>query len=189
VVVGVVVIGHLAYALEGLLAANGKPNTPTLKEMLTLESVIICYAAYCSWALYWGVPPVWRWYLGLSRKVMQLVSMLPFSPVLGILIPAAPLWVIALTVIPFGAMYGLLGGAFYEYAQCARVAGSGTGIRTLWLGLGLLITVLGVALVILNQDPLLSMLTPFGPFFVLIGLLVLFSELFRWSQSSEQPSE
>jgi hypothetical protein len=189
VVVGLVVIGHLAYALEGLLAVNGEPDTPTLKEILTPESVIICYAAYCSWGLYWGVPAVWRWYLGLSQKVMELVSAFPFSPWLSPLIPTAPLWVIALMVIPFGAAYGLCGGAFYEYARCARVAGSGAGKRIGILLLGLLITALGVALVILDQDPLLSMLTPFGPIFVLIGLLVLFAELFRWRQSSERPSD
>jgi len=69
---------------------------------------------YAAWSMYWGIPVVWNWWLRRGRSVGA-------SP-LSRLLPPVPL--ILVFYIPFiiGCMYGFLGGGFYEYAKCRKVA-------------------------------------------------------------------
>ena len=77
---------------------------------------------YAAWSMYWGIPVVWNWWLRRGRSVGA-------SP-LSRLLPTVPL--ILVFYIPFiiGCMYGFLGGGFYEYAKCRKVAAlRGSGRR------------------------------------------------------------
>lgn len=92
-------------ALIGAAAGQGEhAAAPVLTAIL---------GAYVAWALFWGVPPVWRGWCGLFRNVFI------FSTPRG--------WFILLLLffyIPLvgGYFYGMFGGAIYEFLKCRRLA-------------------------------------------------------------------
>jgi hypothetical protein len=93
-------------ALIGAAAGPGEHAAPLLMAIL---------GAYIAWALFWGVPPVWRGWCGLFRNVGCFIFTTPIG------------WLILLLLflyIPFvgGCLYGVLGGAIYEFLKCRRVA-------------------------------------------------------------------
>lgn len=71
--------------------------------------------AYIGWSLYWGVPPVWRGWCNLFRNVGCFVHATPIG------------WLILLLAffyIPLvgGCLYGVFGGAIYQFMKCRRLA-------------------------------------------------------------------
>ena len=93
-------------ALIGAAAGKGEHVVPLLTAIL---------GAYVAWALYWGVPPVWRGWCGLFRNAGCFVFTTPAG------------WLILLLAffyIPLvgGYLYGVLGGAIYEFLKCRRLA-------------------------------------------------------------------
>jgi hypothetical protein len=93
-------------ALIGAAAGKGEHAVPLLTAVL---------GGYVAWALYWGVPPVWRGWCGLFRNAGCFIFTTPTG------------WLILLLVffyIPLvgGYLYGVLGGAIYEFLKCRRLA-------------------------------------------------------------------
>jgi hypothetical protein len=94
-------------ALIGAAAGQGEhAAAPLLTAIL---------GAYVAWALFWGVPPVWRGWCGLFRNVGCFI----FTTPIGWLI-----LLLAFFYIPLvgGYIYGMFGGAIYEFLKCRRVA-------------------------------------------------------------------
>jgi hypothetical protein len=93
-------------ALIGVAAGQGEHASALLTTLI---------GAYIAWALYWGVPPVWRKWCGLFRNVGCIVFTTPMA------------WLLLLLFffyIPLvgGYLYGTLGGAIYEFLKCRRLA-------------------------------------------------------------------
>jgi hypothetical protein len=93
-------------ALVGAAAGQGEGAAPLLTAIL---------GAYIAWALFWGVPPVWRGWCGLFRNGGCFI----FTTPIGWLI-----LLLAFFYIPLvgGYIYGVFGGAIYEFFKCRRVA-------------------------------------------------------------------
>ena len=111
-VAGILVLGLLLglYAHQVLESRQPDEFTPSQAFWITIgESVV---AAYSFWAMYWGIPPVWR----LWRDVPGRIPFFRWFP-----------WWIQLLAtfyvpVAFGSAYGFFGGSFYEYAKCRRMA-------------------------------------------------------------------
>ena len=99
----------------GIFVATTAPNRQSAGLALWLFFALECLGnVYAVWSMYWGIPAVWNWWLRCGRSVGA-------SP-LSRLLPPVPL--ILVFYVPFfiGCMYGFLGGGFYEYAKCRKVA-------------------------------------------------------------------
>lgn len=93
-------------ALIGAVAGQGEHAPPLLTAIL---------GSYIAWALYWGVPPVWRGWCGLFRNMGCFI----FTTPIGWLI-----LLVAFFYIPLvgGYIYGVFGGAIYEFLKCRRLS-------------------------------------------------------------------
>lgn len=123
VVAGILLLG-IAF---GLFVATTAPNRQSAGLGIWLFFALGCLGnVYAAWSMYWGIPVVWNWWLRRGRSLRK-------SPISGVL-PSVPL--ILVFYIPFmmGCMYGFLGGGFYEYAKCRKLAAlqdSRRGLRAL----------------------------------------------------------
>jgi hypothetical protein len=72
----------------------------------------VLLAGYACWALFWGIPPVWRyWRRWAARLVMSGCSAFGWPL-------AVAIWVsLFVTSVWF---YSLLGGGIYEFIKCLR---------------------------------------------------------------------
>jgi len=63
---------------------------------------------YLLWALYWGIPVVWRWWRGYAARNNQATSLL-----------GQLLWFVLGLFIPLvgGYFYGVFGGAIYQFLR------------------------------------------------------------------------
>jgi hypothetical protein len=77
-------------------------------------------AVYLIWASLWGIPAAWRWWKGLFEGTSAVI----FASGFGWILLAVGFFVIPLE---FGYMYGVFGGAIYEYRKARRIA-SGIGL-------------------------------------------------------------
>jgi len=111
-----VVVGTLLLGIGfGIVVATIAPNRHSAGLDIWLFSALAWLGnVYAAWAMYWGIPVVWNWWLRGGRSLGK-------NPLRGLL-PPVPL--IFVFYIPFiiGCMYGYLGGGFYEYAKCRKVA-------------------------------------------------------------------
>jgi hypothetical protein len=101
-------LSWLVLAAGGLwgIAHNIEPGSKVASALL---------AGYIAWALYWGVPPFWRWW---RRSGANLVRMSTLSPG-GCLIQA----VIAIFILFVGGYcFSVFGGGVYQFARCLRAA-------------------------------------------------------------------
>ncbi len=73
-------------------------------------------AAYLVWAALWGIPAAWTWWKGLFEGFSALI----FSSAFGWLVLAVSFFVVPLYL---GYLYGVFGGAIYEYRKNRRIAG------------------------------------------------------------------
>jgi hypothetical protein len=72
-------------------------------------------AAYVLWAALWGIPAAWRWWKGLFAGTSALIVSSEF----GWLLLAVSFFFIP---IYFGYLYGVFGGAIYEYRKNLKIA-------------------------------------------------------------------
>ncbi len=73
-------------------------------------------AAYLVWAALWGMTAAWKWWKGIFEGFSALI----FSSALGWLVLAVSFFVVP---VYLGYLYGVLGGAIYEYRKTRRIAG------------------------------------------------------------------
>ena len=70
---------------------------------------------YVAWALYWGLPPFWRWWRKSCSHALKVVSFLPG----GCLLQAAVAFAVLLAG---GYFFSVFGGGLYQFALCCRAA-------------------------------------------------------------------
>lgn len=103
--------------IAGLLLASSLAEEPGVPSALRPLIVPLggLAAIYLVWAGLWGIPAAWAWWRGLFEKVGLVFLGNPF--VLLVL-------VVSFFVVPlyFGYLYGVFGGAIYEYQKCRRLA-------------------------------------------------------------------
>jgi hypothetical protein len=112
-----VVIAALAFliGIAQAFASLTDPKAPPFLAFFAMVPVGSLFAGYLIWSCYWGIPAIWRRWWGMFRRV-------------GCFLIANPLtWLILIVVlfeIPLfvGYMYGVFGGAIYEYRKCRRIA-------------------------------------------------------------------
>ena len=92
----------------GIALANAhQVNAPT--------PVAAVLGAYMAWSITWGIPPVWRWWIGLFQN-------------LGCFLFATPIGWLMLILLFFyiplvgGYFYGIFGGGIYQYLKTRRLA-------------------------------------------------------------------
>ncbi len=94
------------------------PDLGTAAKTALVPFGVVAGAAgggYLAWSAYWGIPAAWRWWRGLFYRI-------------GCILIANPLtWVFLLVsffVVPlyFGYLYGVFGGALYEYRKAKALA-------------------------------------------------------------------
>ncbi len=114
-----VVIGYFA-TVDSMLA--GGPQSPPLLVALVSPVLGALVAAYLLWSLYWGIPAVWRKWLGLAHQLPDLGCMVTLNPV-TLLILVALFFYVPLVA---GYVYGVLGGGILECRKCRRLAALAT---------------------------------------------------------------
>lgn len=92
-------------ASDPTMPAGAKPLLVPIFALLTI---------YMMWAGYWGIPATWTWWRGLFERMGCVIFANPF------------MWLVLLIsffVVPlyFGWIYGVFGGAFYQFNQCRRL--------------------------------------------------------------------
>lgn len=105
---------HLSWLV---LAAGGLWGISIAKHSVPPASPVpfALMVGYITWALYWGVPPFWRWW---RRSGMNIARMARFLPG-GCLIQAA----IGFTVLFAGGyFFSVFGGGIYQFARHLRAA-------------------------------------------------------------------
>lgn len=117
------------WILTGLFSLVGVPAMTSLfTDDKTISLAVKVFAVpvsgiaavYLIWASLWGIPVVWRWWKGLFEGKSVVI----FSSGMGWLIMIVGFFVIPLE---FGYMYGVFGGAIYEYRKTRRIA-NGIGL-------------------------------------------------------------
>lgn len=110
-----------AFSLVGVPAAASMviedSTFPAVLKPLAAPAAGIV-AAYLVWAALWGIPAAWNWWRGLFEGFSALI----LSSAFGWLILAVTFFVIP---VYFGYLYGVFGGAIYEYRKNRRIAGGG----------------------------------------------------------------
>jgi hypothetical protein len=102
-------------AVPGLIGAIVEdPTVPSGLKPFAIP-VVGAAGAYLAWAALWGIPAAWRWWKGLFDGVGAFILATPFG------------WLLLLVTfftIPlyFGYLYGVFGGAIYEYRKTRKVA-------------------------------------------------------------------
>jgi hypothetical protein len=108
------VLGFLVGGAQAF-ASLSDPKAPPFIAFLAIVPLGSLFVGYLVWSCYWGIPAIWRRWWGMFRRV-------------GCFLIANPLtWlilIVALFEIPLfvGYMYGVFGGAVYEYRKCRRIA-------------------------------------------------------------------
>ena len=106
------VIGTVS-SVAGL--SSDDPNAPSAISLIFGVPLGSLLAGYLFWAMFWGVPVVWRWWWGLFEHI-------------GCFLVANPVtWFILIAMVFYipligGYLYGTLGGGVYEYVKCSRRA-------------------------------------------------------------------
>ena len=112
IVAGILVLGLLLgfYAYQVLESRQPDQFTPSQGFWIAvLESVV---AAYSFWAMYWGIPPIWRLWRDLPGRI----------PFFGWFPWQIRLFAMFYIPVVVGSAYGFFGGSFYEYAKCRKMA-------------------------------------------------------------------
>src|SRR3954449_2913725 len=99
---------HLSWLV---LAAGGLWGISWAKQQVPQPGSTIPFAllfGYIAWALYWGVPPFWRWWRRTCTTALRAFHLLPG----GCLIQAA----IAFTLLFVGGyFFSVFGGGLYQF--------------------------------------------------------------------------
>ena len=118
IVVALLIIG-VVVGIAGMLVVPDGAGGLSPGEIFVISVVESILAAYSAWGMFWGVPAAWRWWLGLSEKADRWFAAWPFA---RRLLPTVPLLLLFYLPLSIGAVYGVLGGAVYEYMKARRVA-------------------------------------------------------------------
>jgi hypothetical protein len=98
------------YASGGALLVGGWWGTQLVPEQPISAALLV---GYIMWALFWGVPPVWRWWRKRSAHLWTGCS------VMGCLFTLSVSLALFLSSAWF---YSLFGGGIYEFVKCLRSA-------------------------------------------------------------------
>ena len=108
------ILGFLVGGAEAF-ASLSDPKAPPFVAFLGIVPLGSVFVGYLVWSCYWGIPAIWRRWWGMFRRIG---CFLIINPVIWLIL------VVALFEIPLfiGYMYGVFGGAIYEYRKCRRIA-------------------------------------------------------------------
>lgn len=111
------VVAILACLIGGAsaIASLADPKAPPFFAYMVGVPFGGLIAGYLAWSCYWGIPAVWRGWWGMFRRTGCFLIMNPLSwLILLVCLFEIPLFV--------GYLYGVFGGAIYEYRKCQKVA-------------------------------------------------------------------
>jgi hypothetical protein len=118
IIFAVVAVLSFIIGIGEAIASISDPHAPPL--ILFIPGVpfgsLLC--AYLVWSVYWGIPAIWTRWWGMLRGIGCFLIANPITW----LIIAVSLFEIPLVV---GYMYGVFGGAIYEYRKCRSIAAGG----------------------------------------------------------------
>lgn len=105
------------WASWGFAVAGGLVGAAVGEREKSASLLAAMIGAYVAWALFWGVPPVWRGWCSLLGRHGCIISTTPIG------------WLILLLAffyVPIvgGYVYGVFGGAIFEFLKSRR-AGAG----------------------------------------------------------------
>jgi len=107
------VLGTFVSAVNAI-DVRGDSRQPPLLLALLLAPFIGLGVGYVIWACYWGIPPVWRGWWSMFRRMGCFLIANPFT------------WLIIIVVLfelPLvaGYLYSVFGGGVYQYKKTKRL--------------------------------------------------------------------
>lgn len=101
--------------IPGAISTITSDNTLSASAKTLISPVAALTAVYLIWASLWGIPAAWRWWKHLFSNKAGIV----FASGFGWLLLLVGFFVIPLE---FGYMYGVFGGAIYEYRKAKMIS-------------------------------------------------------------------
>lgn len=96
------------YASGGALLTGAWGGWQLAPEQPVSAALLV---GYVMWALFWGMPPVWRWWRKQSRHLLTGCTLVGCPLMLSVGVPL---------FLASAYFYSIFGGGIYQFVKCLR---------------------------------------------------------------------